>query len=68
MTDTHMSTCGAASRQPFLLGEAVTYFLTCHFSRVWGSVKLLKNAVLASFYRPISLQNAINRRFNGVLR
>jgi len=54
MTDTHMSTCGAASRQPSLLGEAVTYFLTCHFSRVWGSVKLLKNAVLAGFYRPIS--------------
>ena len=64
MTDTHMSTCGAASRQPFLLGEAVTYFLTRHFSRVWGGVKLLKNGVLAGFYRPISLQNAINRRFN----
>ena len=64
MTDTHMSTCGAASRQPSLLGEAVTYFLTCHFSRVWGSVKLLKNGVLAGSYRPISSQDAINRRFN----
>ncbi len=45
MTDTQMSTRGAASRQTSLLGEAFTYFLTCPFGRVWGGVNILKNGV-----------------------
>ena len=61
-----MSTCGAASRQTSMLGEAVTYFLTRHFSRVSVGVNMLKNDVLAGTYRPISFQDAIKRRFKCV--
>ncbi len=62
-----MSTCAAASRQTSLLGEAFTYFLTRHFSRVWGGVNRLESGVLAGTYSPISPQDAIDRRFNRVL-
>ncbi len=37
-----MSTCGAAFRQTSLLGEAFNYFLTRHFSRVWGGRQYAK--------------------------
>jgi len=59
-----MSTCTAASRQISLPCEAVTYFLTLHFSRVCGGVNMLKTGVLTGSYRLISSQDAINRRFN----
>ncbi len=59
-----MSTCGAASRQTSLLGEAVTYLLTRPIVQSGEVVNGLKNGVLAGSYRPISPQDAINRRLN----
>ncbi len=37
-----------------IVQDSGNYFLTRHFSRVWGGVNMLKNGVLAGINRPIS--------------
>jgi len=59
-----MSTCEAASQQTSLLGDAVTYFLTRHYSIVFGGVNMLKTVYWRTFngrfHHKTQLNDALN--------